>query len=148
MKYQEHGGLPGNRYLVHYDEGRIEPNSAGYSELHSTIEAALGETVWLLTVGYTTGDSYGQDPETYHEYVDIYRSYDEAAYMAKAIRAHNDRTKGFLKKSTGEESYVMPIRFGNGVTKNMHLPWGGYFESIEFIEVTEVIVGQSSRKRF
>lgn len=137
-----------NRFDVHYDDGRLTPMTTGYAPLHSTIEPVSGETVWIVTVGYTTGDSNGRHDDVRHEFVDIYRTEDEAVEMAKAIRAHEQRTRGFGSRTTFEDTHMMPIRFGNGETRTIPLPWAGYFEAIEFIEVREMVVASPSRRRF
>lgn len=140
-----------NRFEVFYEDGRIMPVKTGYAPLHASIEPASGETVWLVTVGYTTGDSFGRQPDTQFEFVDLYRTEDEAIEVAKAIRAHQERTRGlgsYDNKITYEDRHTMAIRFGNGVDRTMHLPWAGYFEHLEFIEVREMVVGGPSRRRF
>lgn len=142
MHYQVDEGMPANRFVVHQDDGRIEPVHE-YPNLIATIEPGDREIVWLVTVGYTTGDSLGRDPEVRHEYVDIYPTRDAAEVVAKAIRAHERRAK-----TTSEDERNMPITFGNGETRKIYLPWTGFFQSLEFIEVQEVTVGPPLRQRF
>lgn len=123
-----------NKFIVDYDNRLLIPKESGpedftYTDLVSSIDVNEHENVFLLTVAYTTGDSFGRDPEMRYEYVDVFKTYEDALKTFKQIQEYHK-----AKKDTGK------LTLGNGCDMQMYLPWEGYFEWLQFIDITEVSI--------
>lgn len=90
-----------------------------------------GESYWLVYVVYSTGDSFGYDENGGIEFIDLYRTLEEAQAVVDAIE-ENDR---------GANEYSIPIRNSVGDEYNLSCSaWTGYFENLTYAEARQVTV--------
>lgn len=117
-----------------------EPGASWDDHLTTSIGFGPDDDVYLLTVSYTTGNSFGRDPEIHHECIDLYADQALAAEQARKIRAHYDRTRNFRARQemTYEETSEVEIKLGSGEDMRYQGPWLGHFERVEEIEVALV----------
>lgn len=83
-----------------------------------------GDTVYVVVVEYSTGDSFGRDGGQ-SKVLDIFTTAKEAADLAERATAHDYNKDGFGFRHNGVDYYT---------------PWCGYFESLDSIEVWDVQV--------
>ena len=111
---------------------------------------------YLLSVNYTTGDSFGVYPEQ-RAFIDLYKSYEDAEAMKNQIQTHYDfysynpanpdscsntglqgkRRRQIVKQLLGEENSIR-LKNGMGVFYNMFVMWYGYFEALDGIEIIKL----------
>ena len=144
----------GSRIYVQLEDRRLMEEPADGESWTDTFTTSIpiepGEELYLLTVSYTTGNSFGRDPNTHHECIDVYRDQGEAAEQAKTIREHYSRAKSVLKNRDMDydERTQVKIKLGSGEDYVCHGPWLGYFERIEEIEVAPVRLGPKAVLKF
>jgi len=139
----------GVAYEVDIENRSIHDDPKGWLRLVPTIRPELGREYSLLYVTYTSGDSNGRYPDLRHEFVDLYETEAQAVEAAKAIRAHYDNVKfGKVRNLNFEERNTLTIKHGDGTELRSHYPWLGYFESLEDVFVTPVVLNKSRTLRF
>jgi hypothetical protein len=144
----------GTRLYVHLDERRLaeapEPGESWTDTLTSSIAFEPGEDLHLLTVVYTTGNSFGRSPEMLYECIDIYKDQALAAEQAKIIRAHYQQAKSPVRNRdmSYDDRMQVAIKLGSGEDLVCQGPWLGYFERIEEIEVSRVHLGAKAVLKF
>lgn len=100
-----------------YVEGIRVVSNANYRELTVSFDVEPGKSYWLVWADYDTGDSFGRDGNQI-EFVDLFTDMDTAIAAAKSV----EKTKG---KWTRQD----------GVRASMCVPWEGYFENLNGINV-------------
>jgi hypothetical protein len=95
-------------------------------------EVGPGDIVYIVWAEYTTGDSFGTD---YGQYELIAAFVDEE----KANKCAKD-CENFVENQHATyldaERYSLKIELDNGQTYSIHVPWTGYFENLERVNVT------------
>jgi hypothetical protein len=95
----------------------------GYRDISVGFDVVPGQNYWLLWADYDTGDSFGRDGNKV-EFIDLFQSPDRAAAAAKELEDVRD----FSAKYTRED----------GTKIKMYIPWVGYFESLNSLNITMV----------
>lgn len=125
-------------YLDHYKAlVEIESDSFYGESFIPTITLTPKKEYFVVYVLYTTGDSNGRDPGRRCEVIDAYEDYDFALEMARNI-SFNDQTDQRFSDQAGQPKKL--VLYANGTTmRDKHLPWSGYFESLEEVHVLRFI---------
>jgi hypothetical protein len=99
-------------------------------------EVLPGDKVYIVWTEYSTGDSFGNDGgqrEVVAAFVDEER----------AKKCALDCTN-FAEKETSaywdDSRYSLHVELDNGTTYKFHVPWLGYFERLEEVHVSEMII--------
>jgi hypothetical protein len=79
---------------------------------------------YLLYAVYTTGDSFGSDGGN-TEWIDLFRT-----------RAAADAAKKSIEETTG--SFSASYTRDDGTDIKIHIPWDGYFETLDELTVKKV----------
>lgn len=82
-----------------------------------------GQTLYLVSVIYNTGDSFGHDEAKSIEHIMVYEALTDAEEAVK-----------FLYDSKEQHKANIPDGIG-GISVINYLPWVGYFESIHSVEI-------------
>lgn len=85
--------------------------------------------LYLLWANYNTGDSFGHDANQ-TEWIDIFQDEQKAYAAAKALESFKD------DNNTYSGTYIRD----DGSSCTVHLPWLGYFESLNSVNVERVKV--------
>jgi len=86
--------------------------------------AQRGDTVYAVVVEYTTGDSFGRDGGQ-SVVLDFFTDPQEAADLAQRATDHDYNKDGFGFEYNGKDYYTS---------------WCGYFESLDSIQVWDVVI--------
>jgi hypothetical protein len=82
---------------------------------------------YLLYAVYSTGDSFHRE-NGLHEYIDLFRT-EEEAKLAEAAFEKAPRNQDYIEYTSS-----------CGITVPYRVPWNGYFESLNYIDVKKVEV--------
>lgn len=96
----------------------------GYRDITVPFEVKPGQHYFLVWADYNTGDSFGNDDNQY-EFIDLFADFDKAKACQKAAEDSN--------------GYGMKHIRGDGTEMETHVPWHGYFESLNGINVDVVV---------
>jgi hypothetical protein len=103
-----------------------------------------GDTVYLLYAIYSTGDSFGRDDCANLENILIFKDHEKAEAAKKAIRNHYDRCNrwydGDDKIEDFNQQFSLMLKTETGLEYELHVPWTGYFESLDRVEVEPFVV--------
>jgi hypothetical protein len=127
----------------------IKSSRASY-DLIVPFDVKFGKRYHLLYAIYSTGDSFGHNERACFEAIGVYEDTAESLAMAfenkRRIEGHYyvyGRSAQFLPDPPSVEDY--PEQFSitllnsKGEEFKMHVPWCGYFESLEELEIKEVV---------
>lgn len=92
-----------------------------YDILGSEHEFAVGDVCYLVWAQYSTGDTFGRDGGQY-ELLEVYPSYEVAKEREKVYENLSDRRSENVGQAIG------------------YVPWLGYFESLDFVRVEELVI--------
>jgi hypothetical protein len=107
----------------YYDEHQTK--RYWYPELE--VDAQPGDTVFVVILRYSTGDTFGNDDGQY-DVADVFKTEIEAMELQNAFNQYKpDYTNWGSNKST-----PFTIEF-NG--KEYRIPWAGYFEQYESVDI-------------
>lgn len=112
------------------------------ANLYLTDDEEIPGLLYLVSVIYNTGDSFGRDIGKQIEHLAVYVNYEDALNLQKlvieqdeACKKYNRGRYGSNKSRTKFEDTLM-IPNGNGTeTKLAYIPWHGYFESLNSVEI-------------
>lgn len=96
-----------------------------YSDIDVPFDVVPGETYYLVWADYERGDSSGYDDNCV-EFIDLFKSKELAEQCAAIARA--------------VEGYNYTFKRENGQDCTQSVPWNGYFESLNAINVEPVSV--------
>jgi hypothetical protein len=103
-------------------------------------EVEPGKEYFLLYCEYTTGNSFGRDPEPHYEYVDLYKTREEAQENLNRIAEHYR-----LRKRPDK----VKLKLNDGKNYELWPPWTGYFEELNYVEVAAITtLGGTNRIEF
>ena len=139
---QEYGEWSEN--TTHDISGFQVVNDGEISDLEVAFELNNG-TYFLLYVLYSSGDLFGHSWGNI-EYVGLYKSYEDAQVNALRIKEHYHLYKG--GNGNWEDAFTVKLISPSGNEFNMHVPWTGYFERIESIEIRGISKSQSMSWKF
>lgn len=116
----------------------VEVSTDDYPDLKSIHEFKDGDTCFIVWVQWSSGDSFGWHRGAYSEAFGIFKDKKCAEELATALRqaSKQDKDDFNLETSDGQN-----FTFG-------YLPFIGYFERVDFIEVLALRVGNTYRARF
>lgn len=106
-------------------------DKASYKDIDVPIEVTEGEIYYLLWADYNTGDSFGHDGNQF-EAIDLFTT-SKAAYLARRQLLAANKSSGIYTRDDGTNIQI-------------YLPWEGYFESLNDLNVTEVIADDCRRR--
>jgi len=93
---------------------------------------------YLLYVLYQTGDSFGYDTGNI-EFAGLYKNYDLASKNRDLIEEHNRKNKDDYGLGW-ESKFQITLYHTNTKTYQIHVPWTGYFERLESVEIQAVFL--------
>lgn len=131
--------------VYHFESGLLVPTQE-YSKRELRPSIPLEKEVYYYVVygTYTTGDSFGRDPELKYEFIDAYKTYEEAAECAKLLRKKNDlENRYFLPSQDKNEAKKIketPVMLADGVHTYDCPPWDNYFDCLDELFVEAAIV--------
>lgn len=94
-----------------------------YSDIAVPFDVIPGETCYLVWADYNTGDSFGND-DNLVEFIDLFKSMELAEECAAIARR--------------ADGYYYTFKRENGQNCTQSIPWNGYFESLNAINVEAV----------
>lgn len=89
------------------------------------------ERYYLLYVVYSTGDSFGHDEGSSIEYIGFYKS-----SQLDIARENKCKINDFARNTTN--SYSVKLKSPEGKVFDQAVPWKGYFESMDSMEIIEI----------
>lgn len=110
-----------------------KPNSS-YEQFQTCFDVQNGDTVYVLSMIYSTGDSFGRSSGN-GEALWVFKDFEVAKKAAQAIKDQEDK-------------YSVSFLNENGEKATMSNPGSGYFECVEDIRLESFIIGQGLRMSF
>lgn len=113
-----------------------------YRDISLSFQPESGKTYYLLHATYSTGDSFGSD-DGCKLYFELYRDEELAKRAHEQLEEHHrayaalDKSKKTLKQFS---PYSCEITVDGGSKQTVHIPYHGYFEGLDSIEITPVEV--------
>ncbi|NJO58777.1 MAG: hypothetical protein HC836_10645 [Richelia sp. RM2_1_2] len=111
---------------------------AEHGDLVTALDLKVGDTAFLLYAVWSTGDSFGHDDGKYLTTIHLFDSREKAELARKAILDHN-RANDI--NGNNPVSYTVVYLDNDGKPQTECASWVGYFESLDDVEIEEVIVG-------
>lgn len=141
-------------YTYHHIKGIRLLDEGEYYDFITTFEVDPQKVYFLLYGIYSTGNSFGHD-EGEIQFVDLYETMEMAQKNLKRIEEHHKTYKKLndrwtqpskeekkelkdLKKTFNEWSVKLVTQSGREY--DFHVPWHGYFERLEQVEIEPVMV--------
>lgn len=112
------------------------PRKSYDKDLCVDFEVKEGVTYYLLWADYETGDSFGRDSGQ-TEWVALYESKDIAEKAANILRDNYDNKRN---------QYEVTIPLTENKEMSFYIPWKGYFEHLNYLEVTPVELSETSSR--
>lgn len=102
-----------------------------------TIEGNVerGDILYFVYGEYETGNSFHRETGCI-EFIDVFREKQNAYDCQKELENHNKKHKSGIY----DEDYFCQLKRENGTLYQYSIPWNGYFERLNFIEVKELLV--------
>jgi len=106
----------------------IEPSENTYDYQYEGYEGVVedGDTLWVIVAVYSSGDSFGSTNGGCVDVISINKDVEVAQRNLKAATAAPD----------GEFAV---IELDDGTTHQYYRPWSGYFESLDSLQIYEMI---------
>lgn len=124
-----------------YIDGIEKVTALGYKDVEVAFDVKEGQEYYLVSVIYSTGDSFGHDENHSIEHIGLYEHRTMAEENAQRIRDHDNGYGRYSHVAEGALLLLSP----SGTEYKMGTPWHGYFESLGYIEVTPVSLGGKRR---
>lgn len=96
-----------------------------------------GDTIYMVWVQWSSGDSFGHDDGAHHEVIGFYQTAELAEQARKAI--DDDSQTGYSFEDGGNRVRV-PLFDGSDTREQYTGSWKGYFESLDHVDVQPMIV--------
>lgn len=96
-----------------------------YRDLSVPFEIDFNRSYLLLWADYNTGDSFGHDANRV-EFIDLFETIERAEAARQKLSKATEYSSGYTRED------------GTGIS--YHIPWNGYFESLNDINITVVRV--------
>jgi hypothetical protein len=90
----------------------------GYKNVPYPGDLKSGDEVYVLYAVYSTGDSFGHDENGCIEFISV----------------HKDANLAFKNKNNLQNGKHV-VEHDDGTIENIYAPWGGYFESLSYLQV-------------
>ncbi len=91
----------------------------------------VGMDVWLVTVRYSTGDTFGRSLGNY-KFITAYDNYEDAKSLAREIEKNNKNETGY------QFSFVPKTPFPEDSVECSS--WTGYFDRLEMVDIEQFTV--------
>ncbi len=146
-------GIPLNRYCTHshysdemygaWEESYevtvgefaiVEPKNqhyTGHQVEHYEGDVKDGDTLWVIIAIYSSGNSFGFSTSGSDDIISIHKDADVALRNLKALEG-----KG---KGDRYEDDMVVVELDDGTTHKYYRPWLGYFESLDSLQIYEMI---------
>ena len=120
-----------------------------YTDLEVGFELEEGRTYYLLYALYSTGDSFHHESGVI-EYIGLYQDEKVAKENQGRLKKHNDVEEKLTdrwdppskavrnKLAKNHNSYSCSLVTENGQEYLLHVPWHGYFEHLEGVDIQPV----------
>lgn len=106
-----------------------------YDEVPDTVKP--GDTIYMVWVQWSSGDSFGQDDGANHEVIGFYQTAELAEQARKAV---DDECRTGYSFEQGGNRVLVPLFDGSGTREQYTGSWKGYFESLDHVDVQAMIV--------
>lgn len=87
-----------------------------------------GDKIYVVWADYTTGDSFGSDSSI--EFLAAFKN----RSRAEACKRRADEKNGY------EDGWDIDVFLDGEESYRVHIPWLGYFEHLNSVNITEVVV--------
>lgn len=121
-------------YSHKIDNEIVETHS--YPDVVTSLDFQHGQNAFVVWAVYSTGDSFGRAECSSSEVFGIFEDYKSASELKEALRSFNKRRKGTR----------LDVTTSDGQKFTDYVPWTGYFESIEYVEITLVTVKKLKKR--
>lgn len=108
-----------------YIHSITEVKKADYKDVDVSFSVEHGKDYYVLWADYDTGDSFGRYCNQL-ELIDVFQTYAAADKARKEL------------EELGEECYSREYTRDDGAIISIHIPWAGYFESLNSINIDSV----------
>lgn len=130
-----------------------------YPDVTACFPLETGDSVYLVYVVYSTGDSFGHDEDHSIAFIDVFKTEERAKLAARGIREHRDwycstrssrMTPAEARKLRGKyaSEHSVDLVREDGTVHMVCASWNGYFESLSYVEVAHFAVDAGKRERF
>lgn len=138
-----------------YDIRGVYLNNA-FPDITACFPVAVGVSVFLVYVVYSTGDSFGHDADGKIVFVDVFTTKEKAEACATAISEHAKWSKRdrFWKPLTKQQRKELDKKYAdeytvgyvreNGETCSLHCSWNGYFDSLSYANVESFTIASKT----
>ena len=112
----------------------LQKPSGDYEKFNTAFEVNAGDTLFVLSIIYSTGDSFGYSTGN-----------GEALWVFKDFEVAKKATEDFRSQ---EDEYSVKFKDESGKKLTMSNPASGYFESLTDVMLQSFAVGTNSQMRF
>jgi hypothetical protein len=120
-----------------YTSWRVEgvelSDSDKYQAMQVDFPVKIGDKVWALYAVYSTGDSFGHDDGRNLELISFHKK--------ESVARSNYET--LIKRKPGDVKFSAKIKTDSGKQIDFYVPWDGYFESLDYLELESFKVEKS-----
>jgi hypothetical protein len=131
--------------VIYIDEPLVSAKTKAGTPFVETVSCSdavkKGDDIFLLVVRYQTGGTFGLTHGCW-EIIGAYKTEDEAKKLG-AIIEEDDRISKLYERENRFKTIKLeppPVRQYNGSNRG-YLPWVGYFERLEDVEIHRMTVG-------
>lgn len=110
------------------DVSLTKPRNSDYKSLEISYDVDTNKRHYLVYGIYSTGDSFSHHADSNIEFVDLYRTREEAEQCVSLLEKNQSGINPFL------------ITTSAGYHLNYNPPWGGYFEVLSYIKIMPVLL--------
>lgn len=120
----------------------VPERTTRFYDIETCFEVKDSDIVFLVYGNYDTGDSFHRECGCI-EYVDVYKTIEKAYAAVKKLNEHYKKYKTAHDYSIGEENtFSCEIIRENDSKILFGVPWTGYFERLNDIDVKSIIVSK------
>lgn len=94
-------------------------------------EVADGDQLWVIVAIWSSGDSFGYSSSGSDDVISINKDVEVAKRNLAALERNPDKND--------YDSWSVTIELDDGTTHKYHRPWLGYFESLDSLQIYEMI---------
>lgn len=104
----------------------LNENGNWMESFNTDFDVNAGDVVYVVVPVWSTGDSFGNDEGSNSEVFGCFKTFEEANNFKNELES---------PKETGD--YSLKYKIGD---REIYIPWGGYFESLDYIEIVSGVV--------
>lgn len=103
-----------------------------YPDITSSIDFQMGDIAFVVWAVWSSGDSFGHESGASSEALGIFKD-------AKAAF----ELKNFIESKKWNDDHTLDFKTSDGQQiKSNWVGWSGYFESLDYVEITTVLVNE------